>query len=327
MSKIEKALRKARAGGALRVVSSGPDGARDVPGDHVAASGDGRALVVTADARGADVRDRAGAAQAIARMRESDVRDRGELEAGRIIYPEMADNEVVQAFRQIRTRVIQRTGGENAVIMVTSVKGDGGSSFVAMNLGVAFAFDAGKTALIVDCNLRRPGFNRLLTRDAARGLTDYLENPELGVEEILHPVGIERLRVIPAGSQREIPAEYFTSVKMRSFVEALKRRYRERYIIIDAPPMTESADTQILAELCDLVILVAPYGAATRDEIDACVKAIDRSRFFGTVFNGEPRIPAIRWSELVRGIVAKGRAHVDGAWDRVQAVLRKAPGK
>lgn len=304
MSKIEKALRKAKAGGALRVVSSKghieDDGAPTGAGEE----GAGRSLV--ASTVRSDVEERANAAAAIARMRESATRERQDLDSARLIYPEMADNEVVQAFRQVRTRIIQKTGGRNAVIMVTSVKSGGGSSFVAMNLGVAFAFDAGKTALVVDCNLRRPGFNRLLAREGCRGLTDYLEQPDMDVAEILYPVGIERLRVIPAGSQREIPAEYFTSAKMRSFVDALRHRYRERYIVIDAPPMTESADTQILAELCDLVILVVQYGAVRKEEVDACIKSIDRNRFFGTVFNGEPRIPHVDWSALVKGLMNDG---------------------
>jgi protein-tyrosine kinase len=323
MSKIEKALRKARSGGALRIVVSEEAVTNPAATESASSTGEGRSLVATPAVSQTDLEDRANAALAIARMREPDVRDRGDLEAGRIIYPDMADNEVVQAFRQIRTRVIQKTAGRNAVIMVTSVKGNGGSSFVAMNLGVAFAFDAGKTALIVDCNLRRPGFNRLLMKEGCRGLTDYLEHPELGVGDILHAVGVERLRVIPAGSQREIPAEYFTSVKMRSFVDALKQRYRERYIIIDAPPMTESADTQILAELCDLVLLVVPYGAATKEEVDACVKAIDRSKFFGTVFNGEPRVPDIGWGSLVRGMAGDVLVKSGELWNAAIQAYRR----
>jgi exopolysaccharide/PEP-CTERM locus tyrosine autokinase len=292
MSKIEKALRKARAGGALRIVSNQPQPSAD----------GAQALAVVPNPAATDeIEGRAGAAMAIARMREPAALERTALQAGRIIYPEMPDNAVMQAFRQIRTHIIQKTQGRNAIIMVTSVKGGGGSSFVALNLGVAFAFDAGKTALLVDCNFRRPSLNRLFPSGACQGLADYLEQPRMDVAQILYPVGIDRLRVIPAGGKREIPAEYFTSAKMRRFLDDIKQRYRERYIVLDAPPMTESADTQILSELCDLVLLVAPYGRVTAPQLDACVQGIDPNKFIGVVFNGEPHPPLIRWAELLKG--------------------------
>ena len=108
---------------------------------------------------------------------------------------------------------------------------------------------------------------------------------------MIHPVGIERLRVIPSGGRREISAEYFTSVKMNQMLDSIKQRYRERYIILDAPPMTESADTQILAELCDYVVLVVPYGRTLDSQIDASVKTIGEKKLLGIIFNNEPAAP------------------------------------
>jgi Mrp family chromosome partitioning ATPase len=127
-------------------------------------------------------------------MREMSVRGRDELEDQRIIHRELATDETVQAFREIRTKIVQRTKGRNAIVMVTSVTRGGGNSFVTMNLGAAFAFDAGKTALLVDCNLRNPRLQGLLRGESAPGLTDYLENEQLDVADIIQPVGIERLR-------------------------------------------------------------------------------------------------------------------------------------
>jgi Flp pilus assembly CpaE family ATPase len=145
MSKIEKALRKARSNGVLRLVS--PAGS---------AVGSQTSALVPAAPVDDEIENRAGAALAIARMREPQALTKNELEAERIIYPEMPDNAVAQAYRQLRTKIIQKTQSRNAIIMVTSVKCGGGSSFTALNLAVAFAFDAGKTALLVDCNFSRP---------------------------------------------------------------------------------------------------------------------------------------------------------------------------
>jgi Mrp family chromosome partitioning ATPase len=179
------------------------------------------------------------------------------------------------------------------------VVGGGGSSFVTTNLGAAFSFDAGKTALLMDCNLRNPSLHRLFGEGNFPGLTDYMDNSGMDVAEIIHPVGIERLRVIPAGGWREIATEYFSSFKLKQTLVSIKERYHERYIIIDAPPMTESADSQILAELCDYVLLVVPYGRVTDSQVNACAKAFSDKQLLGVVFNNEPVPPSLNW----RGIL------------------------
>ncbi len=304
MSKIEKALSKARSTGALRVVSTTQAARVEKPLED--------APLAVASEETALIEQRAGASDAITRMREKSLLGKQMLAENRLIYPELGENGTVRAFREIRTKIIQKLQGRNCVLMVTSVTGGGGSSFVTRNLGVAFAFDAGKTALLMDCNFKNPSLHQLFGPGTFPGLTDYLENPQMDIADIIHPVGIERLRVVPSGGQREIPAEYFTSIKMKRLVDGIKQRYRERYILIDAPPMTESADTQILAELCDYVLLVVPYGKVSDAQIDSCVKAIGDKKLLGVVFNDEPVLPQLNWREILKNpfaVFARGVSH------------------
>jgi len=286
MSKIEKALSKARTAGHLRVVSSGHSSERSlIPVERR-----------TTD-RGPE--QRASSSKAIARMEEKNLLSKDQLVKAGFIHPELAENRTIQAFREIRTKILQKSQGTNCIIMVTSISSDSGSSFVAQNLAAAFAFDAGKTALLLDCNLRDPSFHKLVLDQDYRGLIDYLENDNMDISQIIYPVGIPRLRIIPAGGKREIPAEYFTSLKMKSLLERIRQRYQERFIIIDAPPMTESADTQILSELCDYVLLVVPYGRVTSSKVVASVKSVEINKFLGVVFNNEPHIPLHQWRDFI----------------------------
>ncbi len=288
MSKIEKALNKARAAGLLRVIPSSDPNVEPLRQVELTA----RALVIRPE-------QRLISSSTIARMRERTPLGKSVLGKYRIIYPELGENATVRAFRELRTKILQKTHGANCTIMVTAVTNQGGCSFVAMNLSAAFAFDAGKTALLIDCNFRSPSAQNLFTSAKIRGLTDYLEHPEMDVADIIHAVGIERLRVIPSGGQREFPAEYFTSARMRGFLDEVSRRYEERFIILDAPPMTETADARILADLCDYVVLVAPYGKVTENQVSACAKAIGDKKLLGVVLNNEPRPPGIQWRDLL----------------------------
>lgn len=293
MSKIEKALNKARAGG-LRVVSSQPSAVKETLNENLP----------TAVSTTALIEQRGSASEAIARMKEKSLLNKQALAKNQIIYPEMEESGTVRAFRELRTKVIQKTQGRNCVIMVTSVVGGGGSSFVATNLGAAFSFDTSKTALLMDCNLRNPSLHRLFSDGNFLGLTDYMDNSGMDVAEIIHPVGIERLRVIPTGGRREIATEYFSSFKLKQLLVSIKERYRERYIIIDAPPMTESADSQILAELCDYVLLVVPYGRVTDSQVNACAKTFSDKQLLGIIFNNEPVLPTLNWRRILNPLYA-----------------------
>jgi protein-tyrosine kinase len=286
MSKIEKALNKARG-----ERSDQPD---TEPG-HAQDREPLRGMAVIPQPRGELVR-----LADISRMNQNDLPllDAEELSRQGIIHPKLVEDPVVQAFRDLRTKIILQGQGENGVILVSGLSKGSGSSFVAQNLAAAFAFDAGNTALVIDCNLRNPSVHRLLDDPATPGLTDYLENPDLDLSEIIRPVGIARFRVIAAGRKREIPAEYFTSYTMRRLIESVRWRYRERFIILDGPSMSDIADIRVLSELSDYVILVGRYGRVTGMQIENYAKEIGGGKLLGVVFNDEPRIPQIDWRDL-----------------------------
>jgi len=276
MSKIEKALNRARESG-LQVVPLA---------DAANNPGAGTSVVV----------QRSAYPETIPRMAMNEVRMLGpsDLDQRGIIRPQQGEDPAVQIFRELRTKIIQQAQGQNAIILVTSVSKECGASFIARNLAAAFAFDVGKTALLIDCNLANPSVHKLLRNTAVQGLTDYLENPTLDVEKIIHPLGIARYRLIPAGGRRDTPEELFTSVKMKQLMDAVRRRYQERFIIIDGPPMSKLADIRILSELADYVLVVARYARSTNTQIANCVNAIGEKKLLGVVFNEEPRIPRIR---------------------------------
>jgi Mrp family chromosome partitioning ATPase len=194
----------------------------------------------------------------------------------------------------LRTKIIQQNQGKNAVILVTSVSEGCGGSFVARNLAAAFAFDMGKTALLMDCNLQNPSVHNLLTKAPAPGLMDYFENSDLDIKEIIQPVGIARCRVVTAGKRREAIEEHLTSAKMQRLMEAVRQRYQERFIILDGPPMSNIADIRVLSELADYVLVVARYARSTNAQIANCLKVIGEKKPLGIVFNDEPRFPRNR---------------------------------
>jgi protein-tyrosine kinase len=225
------------------------------------------------------------ARQQIRRMSEVEQWSPAELDGLKIIHPGIKNRDVLNSFRELRTQVMQRTAGKNAVCLISSVCKGGGGSFVSLNLAATIALDVSKTALLIDCNLYEPSVERLMRVAPDFGLTDYLEDVNLDVQDIIYSAGIPRLRVIPVGCNTEAGAEHFISARMGDFIEAVRTRYPDRFIIIDAPPVGLAAETRILASYCDAALLVVPYGRVTPQQIQAGIDTVGKDKVVGLVFN------------------------------------------
>nr|WP_324257492.1 CpsD/CapB family tyrosine-protein kinase [Cellvibrio fontiphilus] len=208
-----------------------------------------------------------------------------ELYEKKVIFTGMRQRELLNAFREVRIRLLERSKSDNMVVLVSSVSTHGGSSFVGFNLAATFALDQHKTALYVDCNPYSSAAEKYITQDVEEGLTQYLTDYTVPLKNIIYPSGIERLRVIPSGGSSESAAEFFNSKRMEVFVAEIKSRYPDRFIVLDAPSVQQSTEARILAKYCDHALLVVPYGSAVTDEVLAAVDAVGKERFAGLVFN------------------------------------------
>lgn len=247
---------------------------------------DSRMLVPSSLELGPGAVDKYVISKQIVRMQEPRRLSADDMDERRIIYPESSNRVLVNRFRDLRTKLLEASGGNNFTIVVSATNTGAGASFVALNLAAAFAFDQSKTAVVIDCNLREPTLHSTLDIMPETGLTDFLDDPDYDIARILYPTGIPRLRLIPAGSRRETPSEFFTSFRMKQFLQAVRRRYPDRFIVLDTAPITESPDARILSELCDYAMLVVPHGRTTPNQVEQAALAFNPQKFVGTVING-----------------------------------------
>jgi len=224
--------------------------------------------------------------QSIALMAEPGELAPQQLGERRLIHRDASVRKHSDAFREIRTRLLELAGSHNFVTLLVSVSPRSGSSFVARNLATAFAFDESKTSLLIDCNLRYPDQHEALGVDPSQGgLVDFLDHPSPGIKPMIYHTGIPRVRLIPAGTPRENGSEYFSSFRMRAVIDSLRCRYPDRYIFLDGPSVKGSPDARILSELADFVVLVAGYGRDTPQAISQAAANFDPQKLAGVVFN------------------------------------------
>ena len=208
-----------------------------------------------------------------------------ELYEKKVVFAGMRQRKLLNAFREVRIRLLQKTRHDNIVLLVSSVSNAGGSSFFAFNLAATFALDQHKTALYVDCNPYSNQSERYTSTPVDQGLMQYLTDYTVPIQNIIYPSGIERLRVIPSGGSSESAAEFFNSKRMEVLVTEIKARYPDRFVVLDAPSVQQSTEARILAQYCDLALLVVPFGKVVTDEVLSAIDAVGREHFAGLVFN------------------------------------------
>ena len=186
------------------------------------------------------------------------------------------------AYKILRTQVEQRLAarGWNA-IAVTSPSAGAGKTITAINLSMALAKEIHRTVLLVDLDFRNPSVHRRFECEIQHGLVDYLID-DVPLNGILINPGIERLVVLPAGSQA-VPnsSELLASPKMVK----LKSRYPSRLIVFDLPPLLSSDDALAFSPYVDTTLLVVAEGRTTKEEIKRAIEILGDTSLIGTVLN------------------------------------------
>ncbi|MCP4322556.1 MAG: AAA family ATPase [Psychromonas sp.] len=222
---------------------------------------------------------------AIKRMAETSLLSPKELDNNKIIYPGIDDANTLNAYRELRTNLLKATDNKNFICMVTSIRSGAGTSHVAMNLAASIALDQKKTALIIDCNIYAPKIASYLKTPPSLGLTNFLEDDTDAITDIIYSSGIPRVRIIPVGNNVINAAENFSSEHMESFMRSVKERYPDRFIILDTPPIGLYAESQILASICDIAVLVIAYSKSNSAQIQAGIDTIGKDKLAGLIFN------------------------------------------
>ena len=169
-------------------------------------------------------------------------------------------------------------------ILVTSTNASEGKSFVSSNLAVSFA-QAGKKVLIIDCDLRKGRLHRMFKMFNNAGLSNLLADNIKNMASYIHPTTVEKLDIITCGTYPPNPSELLSSQRNKKVLASLRNHYD--IIILDGAPVGGLADSVILANLVDEVLIVTHDGATTRSDLTATKEALQKvdANIAGVVFN------------------------------------------
>jgi protein-tyrosine kinase len=143
------------------------------------------------------------------------------------------------------------------LVGVTSAVAGEGKTFCAINLALSIAAEVDVSVLLVDADVVRPSLLPRLGLDGDyRGLLDILSSPDLSVSEVMLRTNVPKLSLLPAGSWRGNATELLASVAMERLLDEFARRYSDRVVIFDMPPMLATTESRVLCSRVGQVVMV-----------------------------------------------------------------------
>ena len=193
------------------------------------------------------------------------------------------DPALVEQFRRLAATLhhAQRANGIRSV-MVTSAQPGDGKTLTAINLAIVLAESYRYNVLLMDADLRRPSIPSVVELQQGTGLSEALRSSS---QQKLALVPLTpRLTLLPAGQPIANSIEALTSPRMRLILEEAASRFD--WVVLDAPPVGQTADARLLAELVEGTLFVIHAGKTQHGDVQKAIDALGREQILGIVLNG-----------------------------------------
>jgi len=191
-----------------------------------------------------------------------------------------------EEFRTLRSRLYQiREKMPLKRLMVTSALPKEGKSFVTANLGQVMVRQHGRRTLIIDADLRSPGLHRHLGAPQTPGLSDYLLG-ECDEFSVLQRGPMENLFLLPAGRLASSASELLSNGRLKILLQRVEPLFD--WIIVDTPPVIPVADSTLLANFCDGILMVVRSNVTPADLARRAREEFQEKLLLGVILNGAP---------------------------------------
>jgi protein-tyrosine kinase len=191
-----------------------------------------------------------------------------------------------EAIRALRTRVVAQhvQDGRRSLALCTP-SADSGCTFIATNLAAAISQIGIKTAL-VDADLRTSSVAAAFgLPEDRRGLSEYLGDSSVTIDDILLDNILPDLSIITAGAAPSNPQELLSGSRFPTLVNQLLREFD--LTIFDTTPSNSCTDAQRVANIASYSLIVGRKHSSFVNDIRTLTKLLraDKSIVVGSVLN------------------------------------------
>jgi capsular exopolysaccharide synthesis family protein len=263
---------------------------------------------------GAPVARPAAARHAFAWQMEPAAAEAGEIDDHLVSLLEPTSFAAEQ-YRAVRLAIetLHNERGTGVVAVASPGRGEG-RTMTALNLAGALAQASDARVALLEADLRHPSVASYLGLTGARGLSSYLVDATMTVDDLVQRPASIAFAVLPAGSASSMPYELLKSPRLAALIAELRRRYD--HVLVDTPSALPFPDVGILRDLVDHFIVVVRANRTPREQLQDTMAVLGRQRTLGLVFNDDDRtgVPAFNhpgeagWRRLVPRPLGAARA-------------------
>lgn len=225
--------------------------------------------------------------KAAASMSEPSVAKRVDLNlnaiaASGLLVPSQTRSLLASEFRVIKRPLLANAMGKSTspirngnLIMVTSALPGEGKSFTAINLAISIAMEMDNTVMLVDADVARPSVLSMLGLPPTEGLLDVVTASSLDISGVLLRTNIEKLSILPSGTQHQRATELLASDAMIRLLDDMAKRYPDRIIIFDSPPLLPTTEARALATHMGQIVIVVQAGETSQGAVKEALSTIE----------------------------------------------------
>ena len=192
---------------------------------------------------------------------------------------------IAESYRTLRTNILAKKPTGSTTLLVTSSGPKEGKSTTIVNLAITLS-QMNSKVLLVDMDMRRPVIHSKFGIEKENGLSDYLIDPDVTLDQVIKNSGINNLDVITSGFVPPNPSELISSARADNMIEELRTRYD--YVLFDTPPIIAVTDALILTKKVDLTFIVVRCGFTEKGIIKRTQELMDNinATIDGIIVNG-----------------------------------------
>jgi protein-tyrosine kinase len=208
------------------------------------------------------------------------------------IVPHSGNKVLEEEYRIIKRPVIRNALGKGAVpiehgnlVSISSSLPSEGKTFTALNLALSIATELDSTVLLIDGDVLKYSLSRLLGIEKELGLIDLLVSQKCDVSDVIIHTQMPKLKLIGAGTRSEKSTELLASAEMERLLDELARRYSDRIIIFDSPPLLATSEAAVLNHHMGQILVVVEAGQTPVEAIKDSLSRLDQEKAIGLILN------------------------------------------
>ncbi len=209
-----------------------------------------------------------------------------------LLTPDNTNVILAEQYRRIKRQILHNVfendlldpEKRNLIMVTSSILGEG-KSFTAFNLAMSIAKEINQTVLYIDVDVTRQMLPYFIGSSENTGLTDFLLNDGLELSDLLLRTDIPNLTLLPAGKDYDRTTELLASNKMCDLMMEIAKRYDDRIVIFDAPPILQHSSAHIMARLVGQIILVVEAEKTSQQIVKETLNTLKDTQYIGLILN------------------------------------------